>query len=128
MDRDARQQRAVFHEIGMTFIANLRRSMRVYLFMDAHLLDAKCARIGARLNVTERLSWRTSNSCVVSLDVQADRRGEFFKIVRQQGAEAETAILDARPADRHLLLLVRKGKDKRKFLCVHDDRHGFVAV
>ena len=31
------------------------------------------------------------------------------------------------PADRHLLLLVREGKDKSKFLCGHDERHWFVA-
>ncbi len=32
------------------------------------------------------------------------------------------------PADRHLLLLVREGKDKSKFLCGHDERHWFVAA
>ena len=66
-------------------------------------------------------------SGVISLDVQADRKGEFFEIVRQPGAEAEIAVLDVQPADRHLLLLVREGKDKSKFLCGHDERHWFVA-
>jgi hypothetical protein len=42
-------------------------------------------------------------------------------------AEAEIAVLDVQPADRHLLLLVREGKDKSKFLCGHDERHWFVA-
>src|SRR2546430_16885802 len=64
---------------------------------------------------------------VLSLDVQADRKGEFFEIVRRPGAEAEVAVLDVQPADRHLLLLVREGKDKSKFLCGHDERHWFVA-
>jgi len=59
--------------------------------------------------------------------VQADRKGEFFEIVRQPGAEAEIAVLDVQPADRHLLLLVREGKDKSRFLCGHDERHWFVA-
>src|SRR6202035_490038 len=70
---------------------------------------------------------RSRTSGVVSLDVQADRKGEFFEIVRQPGAEAEIAVLDVQPADRHLLLLVREGKDKSKFLCGHDERHWFVA-
>src|SRR5213079_355887 len=48
-------------------------------------------------------------------------------IVRQPGAEAEIAVLDMQPADRHLLLLVREGRDKSKFLCGHDERHWFVA-
>ena len=39
----------------------------------------------------------------------------------------EIAVLDVQPADRHLLLLVREGQDKSKFLCGHDERHWFVA-
>lgn len=58
--------------------------------------------------------------------MQADRRGEFFEIA--QRAEAEIAVLDVQSADRHLLLLVREGKDKSKFLCGHDECHWFVAA
>jgi hypothetical protein len=92
--------------------------------MDKNLLDTKFACIGARLKVADR---RTRTAGVLSLEVQSDRKGEFFEIVRQPGAEAEIAVLDVQPADRHLLLLVREGKDKRKFLCGHDERHWFVA-
>jgi hypothetical protein len=95
--------------------------------MDTNLLDAKFARIGARLKVADRPSRRTRTSGVVSLDVQADRKGEFFEIVRQSGSGVEVAVLDVQPADRHLLLLVREGKEKSKFLCGHDERHWFVA-
>jgi hypothetical protein len=95
--------------------------------MDTNLLDIKFARIGARLKVADRPSRRRRTSGVISLDVQADRKGEFFEIVRQPGAEAEIAVLDVQPADRHLLLLVREGKDKSKFLCGRDERHWFVA-
>src|SRR5690242_18664467 len=95
--------------------------------MDTNLLDTKFARIGARLKVADRPSRRSRTAGVVSLDVQADRKGEFFEIVRQPGAEAEIEVLDVQPADRHLLLLVREGKDKSKFLCGHDERHWFVA-
>ena len=95
--------------------------------MDTNLLDIKFARIGARLKVADRPSRRNRTTGVVSLDVQADRKGEFFEIVRQPWAEAEIAVLDVQPADRHLLLLVREGKEKSKFLCGHDERHWFVA-
>src|SRR5204863_4793451 len=95
--------------------------------MDTNLLDSKFARIGARLKVADRPSRRSRTAGVISLDVQADRKGEFFEIVRQPGSEAEVAVLDVQPAERHLLLLVREGKDKSKFLCGHDERHWFVA-
>ncbi len=95
--------------------------------MDTNLLDIKFARIGARLKVSDRPSRRSRTSGVVSLDVQTDRKGEFFEIIRQPGTEPEIAVLDVQPADRHLLLLIREGKDKSKFLCGHDERHWFVA-
>jgi hypothetical protein len=94
--------------------------------MDTNLLS-KFARIGARLKVTDRPSRRSRLAAVVSLDVQADHKGEFFEIVRKPEAEAKIAVLDVQAADRHLLLLVREGKDKSKFLCGHDERHWFVA-
>src|SRR5262249_56941661 len=100
--------------------ANPSFGRRVTPFMNTNLLDAKFARIGARLKVADRPSRRSRTSGVVSLDVQADRKGEFFEIVRQPGSEVEVAVLDVQPADRHLLLLVREGKDKSKFLCGHD--------
>jgi hypothetical protein len=95
--------------------------------MDTNLLNIKFARIGARLRIADRPARRTRTSGPISLDVRADRKGEFFEIVHQSGAEAEIAVLDVQPADRHLLLLVREGKEKSKFLCGHDERHWFVA-
>lgn len=95
--------------------------------MDTNLLDIKFARMGARLKITDRPSRRNRSAGVIALDVQADRMGEFFEIVRQPGVNVEVAVLDVQPADRHLLLLVREGKDKSTFLCGHDERHWFVA-
>src|SRR5262245_21071842 len=96
-------------------------------FMDTNLLETKFARIGARLKVADRPSRRSRTPGVLSLDVRADSKGEFFEVVRPKGSGAEVAVLDVQPADRHLLLLVREGKDKSKFLCGHDERHWFVA-
>ena len=42
--------------------------------------------------------------------------------------DPEVAVLDVQPADRHLLLMVREGGEKHKFLCGHDERHWFVAA
>jgi hypothetical protein len=93
--------------------------------MDTNLLADKFAHIGARLKIADRPARRSRTAGVLSLDVQTDRKGEFFEIVQQPGAEV--AVLDVQPADRHLLLLVREGMDKSKFLCGHDERHWFVA-
>jgi hypothetical protein len=106
--------------------ANPSRPKCVLFGMDTILLDNKFARIGARLKVADHPTRRSRMSGAISLDVQADRKGEFFEIVRPN-TEAEIAVLDVQPADRHLLLLVRQGKEKSKFLCGHDERHWFVA-
>ncbi|MFL5245052.1 MAG: hypothetical protein ACJ8FY_23365 [Gemmataceae bacterium] len=95
--------------------------------MDTNLLNFKFARIGARLKVADRPVRRTRMSGPFSLDVQADHKGEFFEIFCQPGVDAEIAVLDVQPDERHLLLLVREGKDKSKFLCGHDERHWFIA-
>jgi hypothetical protein len=95
--------------------------------MDTKLLNSKFSRIGARLKGADRPTRRNRMAGVISLDVQTDRNGEFFEITAQPGTDAEIAVLDVQPDDHHLLLLVREGKDKHKFLCGHDERHWFVA-
>ena len=95
--------------------------------MDTILLDNKFTRIGARLKFADRRPRRSRSAAgAVSLDIQTDRKGEFFEIVPQPAAEVE--VLDLQPADRHLLLLVREAGEKHKFLCGHDERHWFVAA
>ena len=97
--------------------------------MDTTDLLTKFARIGARIKVADRPSRRSRVPIgVISLDVQADRNGEFFEVVSPGGAYPEVAVLDVQPADRHLLLMVREGGEKHKFLCGHDERHWFVAA
>ncbi len=97
--------------------------------MDTSNLFTKFTRIGARLKVADRPSNRRRvGSGVISLDVQEDRDGEYFEIARSAAVGLEVAVLDVQPADRHLLLLVREGGEKQKFLCGHDERHWFVAA
>jgi len=87
------------------------------------------SRIGARLKITDRPSRRFRVlEGTISLDVREDREGEFFEVGHAPGADPEVVVLDAQPADRHLLLLVRQDSEKQKFLCGHDERHWFVAA
>lgn len=95
--------------------------------MDAKTLEGKFARIGARLKIADGLVRRQGRGPVM-LDVRSDGGGEFFEIARRRGAGAELDVLDVRPGDRHLLLLVRDGEAKHKYLCGHDERHWFVAA
>jgi hypothetical protein len=94
--------------------------------MDTTSLQTKFARIGARLKVGDR-DRHSRITRAISLDVKADRQGEFFEIARPPAVSLEVAVLDVRPSDRHLLLLVRDAGEKSKFLCGHDERHWFVA-
>jgi hypothetical protein len=97
--------------------------------MDTSSLLSKFDRIGARLKLADRPPPRSRViNGSVSLDVRADAQGEFFEVARPNGTDAEIAVLDMQPAERHLLLLVRDGSEKQKFLCGHDERHWFVAA
>ncbi|MCA9213567.1 MAG: hypothetical protein KDB27_10905 [Planctomycetales bacterium] len=95
--------------------------------MNTSLLNKKFERIGARLKVVGRPTRRMRTSGLVSLNIGSDRRGEFFEITPQVGADPEIEVLDVQPVDRHLLLLVREDGAKNKYLCGHDERHWFVA-
>lgn len=92
--------------------------------MSTEVLQRRFTRIGARLKVEER-PWIGEPR----IDVRHDRQGEYFEL-RFDGSEREVdvEVVDSRRDDRHLLLLVRDGDEKSKFLCGHDERHWFVAA
>src|SRR4051794_7018822 len=97
--------------------------------MDTTNLLMKFARIGARIKVADRPSRPIrATAGLITLDVRADRDGEFFEVLPPHGTDPEIAVLDVQPSDRHLLLMVREGGEKHKFLCGHDERHWFVAA
>ena len=63
------------------------------------------------------------------IDVGSDARGEFFDVrFAGGGRRSSWRWSTSSRADRHLLLLVRDGGEKSKFLCGHDERHWFVAA
>jgi hypothetical protein len=76
--------------------------------------------MGARVWLPER-PWRGAPR----INVVHDRFVIRFAGV---GVEAEVEVVDVRPREHHLLLLVRSGEEKSKFLCGHDERNGFVAA
>jgi hypothetical protein len=100
--------------------------------MNAHLLDRKFRRMGARVKVETLDNRAARDGHRVSIDVRRDAEGEYFE-VRLPGRDAPTVdAIDVRPRQRHLLLLVkdgdRAGVEKQKFLCGHDERAWFVAA
>lgn len=91
--------------------------------MDTRVLERRFAEIGARVKVEGPARGAPR------IDIRSDRQGEYFDIsFRRGGEDAELAVVDTRPSDRHLLMLVRSGDEKSKFLCGFDERHFFVAA
>src|SRR6478609_4658561 len=91
--------------------------------MGTEVLERRFAAIGARLNIVG------PPTGAPRIDIGQDARGEFFDVrFSRTGRPIELFVVDVDRADRHLLLLVRDGREKSKFLCSHDERHWFVAA
>jgi hypothetical protein len=90
--------------------------------MSNQALERRFAAIGARVRVVSRPRWSSPR-----LDVTWDRRGEVFELALPSGV-ASAEVVDADVLERCLLLLVRDGGEKSKFLCGFDERHWFVAA
>lgn len=108
---------------------NLAIMFGVYCCMNQKMLTAKFEKLGARAKIRTP---RDNSTRPIIIDVDEDRRGEFFDIQLEENADA--IVLDVQPKDRHLLLMVRQTSTqagapaiKDKFLCGHDERHWFVA-
>ncbi len=91
--------------------------------MTTEVLRRHFSRMGARLLVRGPGPWQEEK---VRIDVGRDRDGEFFDVRCQNGLVPE--ILDVQPDARHLVLMVRDGSAKNKFLLGHDERHWFAAA
>jgi hypothetical protein len=96
------------------------------MHMNAHLLERHFAKIGARAKL--RPVTRPNRVDGVSINMGADRDGEFFDIAVRREATADLSVIDAQPRLRHLVLMSRDDDGKHKFLCGHDERHWFVAA
>jgi hypothetical protein len=91
--------------------------------MATEVLERRFAAIGARVKVI-----RTARDDSPRIDVGSDRRGEFFELRLAGGSRISLDVVEADRDDRCLLLLVREGGEKSKFLCGFDERHWFVAA
>jgi hypothetical protein len=88
------------------------------------MIEKAFLKLGARVRIegTEKIS------SPVTIDIQRDRRGEFFLLKHASNIVPDLTVLNVQPRDRHLLLMSRVGDEKQKFLCGHDERHWFVAA
>ncbi len=91
--------------------------------MSTEVLERRFASIGARVKVNHG-----ARADAVRIDVGTDRRGEFFELRLARRDEVSLVVVDADRDDRALLLLVRDGGEKSRFLCGFDERHWFVAA
>jgi hypothetical protein len=95
--------------------------------MDKNLLARHIEAIGARVRFeTGNNRRRGSRFSARGIDVGRDRKGEHFLL--NFAEEVPVEVIDSKPNLRHLLLLVREGEEKQKFLLGHDERHWFVAA
>jgi hypothetical protein len=62
------------------------------------------------------------------VDMKVIDRCETFIVDTFDDPKARVEVLDIRPRDRHLLLMVADGKEKAKYLMGHDERHWFAAA
>jgi len=92
--------------------------------MNASLLEKQFKDMGARIKLEERLT-------SFDINILEDRKGEYF-LLQLANPELDVGVVDLRPGDRHLLLLIREPQNndiiKHKYLCGHDERHWFVAA
>jgi hypothetical protein len=96
--------------------------------MNAVMLNAKFARMGARFQLSKLNGVSRSRSQSLTLDIGSDTEGEFFDVRLRPSAAVELDVVDLRRRDRHLLLRAREGDTDHFYLCGHDEQHWFVAA
>jgi hypothetical protein len=100
--------------------------------MKLEHIESKFAAMGARFQA--RTESGRSGSRDYALDLRRDRHGEFFELRVGEALldHLDLSVLQVRPREQHLLLLVTR-RDRPKpvldrFLCGHDERDWFVAA
>jgi len=99
--------------------------------MNSKTIAKQFAHMGARFRIIrpEDVSrWRQRTD--YALDIATDKRGQLFEMQLSTEREAQFGIevLQCKPDDRHLLLLVKTPTANDRFLCGHDEREWFVAA
>lgn len=104
---------------------------------EKDLISPKFDLIGARVKVRKpRLNrhgnviWRErfAKDSDFKVDVRRDRKGEYFDIViADDNNDIKIDVLNVDKDIKHLLLMVKNGRDNTKILCGHDEREWFTA-
>ncbi len=98
--------------------------------MSASILERHFARIGARIEVSQRAT--PNRGTTFAIDVAQGKKGSFLDVVLSDDEQQHVEVVDVQPKRRHLLLMVRdktgNRSEKHKFLCGHDERDWFVAA
>jgi hypothetical protein len=99
--------------------------------MNTDSIAKHFARMGARFRpvLPDPKSFRRW-SIDYTLDLTHDKRGQIFELCAQPDrlAGLDVQVLQCGKVERHLLLLVKTGETKDRFLCGHDEREWFVAA
>lgn len=99
--------------------------------MNTESIAKQFARMGARFRpVQPDLKPFRRWTIDYTLDLAHDKRGQIFELCAMPNrlAELDVQVLQCGKAERHLLLLVKTGETKDRFLCGHDEREWFVAA
>jgi hypothetical protein len=104
--------------------------------MNTNNLDKHFQNIGTRVKIgvlrSRPFGWGLRQPRRFTIDVQKDKRGEFFEILARPNVKLDFVVLDSQPKDHHLLLLIKRYRKfdsvVERFLCGHDERAWFVAV
>lgn len=96
--------------------------------MNTEAIANQFARMGARFRFVHQDTSRPGAD--YALDIGTDQRGQYFELRVPNIVEPtlDLAVLQVRPEERHLVLLVKKPEVKDRFLCGHDEREWFVAA
>lgn len=99
--------------------------------MNTESIARQFAQMGARFRAVQPdLTSFRRRTIDYTLDLTHDKRGQIFELCatpdRLSGLDVQ--VLQCGKAERHLLLLVKTGETKDRFLCGHDEREWFVAA
>jgi hypothetical protein len=101
--------------------------------MNAKQIEKQFKQIGARVKLGP--PGRRGSFREFTIDIRSDKRGEYFEILLNREKDIELLVVDTRPSDRHLLLMVKEAPERRgrlpikyRYLCGHDERAWFVAA
>lgn len=105
--------------------------------LNQSLLESKFQEIGAKVRfipITDKRS-RQDSEIPLTIDVKTVKGKEEFEIKYDDRVQFELSVIDTRPDEKHLLLMVKQVvlyKDvnivdelRCKLLCGHDERHFF---